>query len=102
MRWNVWSSCVFPRREHLSRAFQVLRRVDAEGRGVDKRDIDPHTRLHRPQLLEFLAPLQRRSGQADKSLKRIAAISVKTDVVQEAALAPATAASGELSPSQAS
>ena len=71
-------------------------RVDAERRRVDERDIDPHARLQRPQLFEFLAPLQRRRGQADKSPKRLAAIGVKTDVVQQAPLAPGSARAGEI------
>ena len=75
-------------------------RVDAEGRRVDERDIDPHTRLQRPQLFELLAPLQRRRGQADKSPKRVAAIGVKTDMVQQAALAPGSAGAGEVERSQ--
>src|SRR4029077_15292881 len=96
MRWNAWPSCVFPRREHFSRAFQIVRAVNAERRGVDERDVNSHARLERPQLFEFFTALQRRRGQANKSPKRVTAISVKADMVQEAPLAPRSARAGEV------
>src|ERR1700727_2594153 len=77
-----------------------MRAADAGRRRVAKRDVDRHASLQRPQLFEFLAPLERRRGQADKSPKRVAAIGVKTDVVQEAPLAPGSARAGEIERSQ--
>ena len=47
------------------------------------RDVDPHAGLERAQLLEPLAPLERRRRQLDEALERRAAESVKPDVVVE-------------------
>ena len=48
----------------MARALPVLRRIDAEGHGVDERDVDPHAGFQRPQLLELLAQLEWRGRKA--------------------------------------
>ena len=93
-------SCVSSWREHCARALQILGRVDAERRRVDERDVDAHARLQRAQLLEPLAPFQRRRRQGDETRQRIAAIGVEPDMVQQRALAPWRAGAGEIERAQ--
>ena len=91
----------FPLGASRSRArLQIVGRVDAERSDVDERDVDPHARLQRAQLLEPLAPLQRRGRQGDETRERGAAVGVEADMVQQVALAPGRARAGEVERAQ--
>ncbi len=62
--------------------------------------VDPHAGFQRPQLLQFLLPLQRRGRQADKALQRPAAIGVEPDVVVTRPLAVGRGGAGEIERTQ--
>ena len=82
-------------RKHVAGAREVGRSVDAERRVVDSRAGDPHTGLQRPELLQFLPPLQRRFRQCDEPGERRAAIGVDADMVPARPLAGRRSAARE-------
>src|SRR5690349_2976499 len=87
LRWTSpsrrrWGSCAAPC-EHGARLLQLLGRVDAERHRRDQRDVDAHAGLERAQLLELLAPLQRRGREPHEPLERVAAVGVEPDVMVE-------------------
>ena len=90
----------FLRRQHFAGALQILGRVDAERRDVDQRDVDPHARLERAQLLQLLALLERRGRQRDEARERRAAIGVEADMMQQRALAPRRRRAGKIERAQ--
>src|SRR6478672_1714121 len=61
--------------------FQIGRRIDAARHGVDDGDVDPHSGLQRPELLQFLLALQRRRLQPHELLQRRAPIGIKADMM---------------------
>ena len=68
-------------------AFEIVGRVDAERHRADDLDVDAHAGLERAQLLELLAPFQRRRGKRHEALQRGAAIGVEADMMVERPLA---------------
>ena len=71
----------------LAGGFQIRRRVDPARHGIDDGDVDPHSGLQRPELLELLLLFQRRGRQPDEALQRRAAIGVEADMVVARAVA---------------
>ena len=69
-------------------AGEIGRSIDTERNRVNERHVDAHAGFERAQLLEALAPLQRRRRQRDEALERGAAIGVEPDMVVMRALAP--------------
>src|SRR3569832_446431 len=66
--------------ENLARGFEVGRRVDAEGHGIDDYNVDPHSGLQRSQLIQPFLPIQWRGRQGDEAFQRRATIGIKPDV----------------------
>src|ERR1019366_4668070 len=56
---------------------EVLRSVHASRHRVHDGDVDPHTGLDRPQLLQLLPPLQGRRGERHETLQRRAAVGIE-------------------------
>ena len=69
--------------EHGAGALQVFGGVDAERHVVDEHDVDAHSRLERPQLLELFPHLERRRRQRHKALERRAPIGIQPDVMEK-------------------
>src|SRR5579859_5003310 len=86
--------------KYLAGGFQVGRGIDPARHGVDNGDVDPHSRLQRPQLLQFLLKLERRGRQPDKPLQRRAAIGIKADVMVAWPLAVRRGGAGEIKRAQ--
>src|SRR5262245_4621584 len=62
------------------RLFEIGGRVDGNGRGVGHRGPDGKAELERPQLLQLLAPLERRRRRGVEALERCAPVAVDADV----------------------
>jgi hypothetical protein len=62
---------------------QVGGSIDTQGHGVNERHVDAHAGLDRAQLLQPLAPFQRRLRQGDEALQGGSAERVEADVVIE-------------------
>src|SRR5215831_14615296 len=75
--WTCREAASAAGRQDLAGAREVGRSIDTERKRVNERHVDPHARLERAQLLETLAPLERR-----------APIGVEPDVVVVRPLAP--------------
>ena len=73
--------------QELPRPRKVGRSIDTERNGVNERDADAHAGLERAQLLQPLAPLERRSAAGPRSAPARAPIGVDADMVPERALA---------------
>src|SRR5579863_975416 len=86
--------------QYLTSSRKIGRGIDAARHGVDDPDVDPHSRLQRPQLLQFLLLLERRGGEADEALQRGAAIGVETDVMVARSLAMGGGRAGEIERAQ--
>ena len=82
------------------RAFEVLRRIDAERHAVDDGDVDAHAGLQRAQLLEPLALLERRGRQLDEALEGGAAVGIEPDVMVERPLPVGRGGAGEIERAQ--
>src|SRR4051812_25829135 len=67
---------------------EIMRRVDPERHGGNDRDVDAHASFHGAQLLQLLAKLEPRGGQADEAGQCGAAIGIEPDVMEKVALAP--------------
>ena len=85
----------------MARAFSKSSGVSTpSGTASTMRDVDAHAGLERAQLLELLAPLQRRRRQRDEALERRAAIGIKADVMIERPLAGGRRGAGEIERAQ--
>src|SRR6476660_4575189 len=67
--------------QHGAGCLKVLRRIDAERYGFDDRHVDAHAGLHRAELLQLFALLERRWRQLDETFQRRTAIGVKPNVM---------------------
>src|SRR5271168_4321113 len=86
--------------QYLTSSLEVGRGIYAARHGIDDPDVDPHSRLQRPQLLQFLLLLERRRREADEALKRGAAVGVETDVMVARSLAVGRGRAGEIQRAQ--
>src|ERR1700737_1206136 len=75
-------------RQYAPGGFKISRRIDAAWHRVDDGDVDPHAGLDRPQLLEFLLPLQGRRGECNKTLQRLTAIGIEADMMVARSVTP--------------
>ena len=76
--------------------FKVGGSIDTEGNSVNERHFYRHARFKGAQLFELLALFQRRGRQRNKARQRVAAISIKADVMIERPLAPGCGGAGEI------
>src|SRR5712671_395298 len=86
--------------QYLASGFKISGRIDAARHRVHDRDVDPHTRLDRPELLELFPQLQRGRGQRHKALQRRAAIGIKADVMVARPVAPGGCGTGKVKRAQ--
>ena len=104
--WKAMLCRVMASRSSVMRSSGAARSARARSRSagvstpsgtvVDEADVDAHAGLERAQLLQPLAPLERRGRQRDEALQRGAAIGVEADMVEEVALAPGRRGAGEI------
>src|SRR3954451_3834284 len=82
--------------QYPARGFEVRRRVDAARHRIYDGHVDPHPSLERAELFQLLLEFQRRGRHRHKTLQRLAAIRIQSDMVVARPAPPGSGGAGKI------